>query len=668
MLTLLTVLLLSTLVACSDNDDTEHADGDEDAATDGDTDTATDGDEDSKTDGDEETEVCGGHGVVEGDHCRCDENYEPDPNDAMNCIESGSSCSFGPVLNGNSGWTYRDVSSQTGVLQLTSAFGFAMEGVGFAWTAELRNCTAESLGRTALSLRLLDAEGNELAAGEAVVLSAAPRRTSDYSQVALDVLGKEETGVAFFKRNMSSSEIAAIAEIEVTITTTPATDLEAAQAPRIHDVNVTTPYPGHWGLAGEVTNDTGRSLENLELFLFPRNDTGLLFGIMNPEVAPQTLAPDASGSFEETFGLVHASFTQYESFVSWSYGEEIDGDTDGDAEIDAEADVEPETDGDEELEPETEADAEPEMETDGDGDAELSSICTADVTLPAQCGVFRSATTSGSGDGIQGYSACTEATFGGEETVFSWTAPCETLVRAGATNIQDGTNVDLLVLDGVCDGASCLDLAAHPNESDYVWFVSEASREYFFVAEAVGSTGDFDLAVSCNCSSSYEVCDNGIDDDGQFGADCEDPKCAYLSRCAKSFADFTVPVICGDHFSGESNAEHGASNVVNDWCGQGSNVWTGPEMVYAFHFHASPPPPFPDKEVTVTIASDSDVDLIVLDSLDPPSCLTLAGATDGTGNETAVFTAAAFTPYYFVVDGRRGTIGDFDIQVTCDPE
>ena len=106
---------------------------------------------------------------------------------------------------------------------------------------------------------------------------------------------------------------------------------------------------------------------------------------------------------------------------------------------------------------------------------------------------------------------------------------------------------------------------------------------------------------------------------------------------------------------------------MTDWCSEGANRWTGPEMVYAFHFHATPPPPFPDKQVTVTITSQSDVDLIVMNSLDTLACMSMEGMTAGSGNETVVFTAQAFMPYYFVVDGRRGIIADYDIQVTCEP-
>lgn len=278
--------------------------------------------------------------------------------------------------------------------------------------------------------------------------------------------------------------------------------------------------------------------------------------------------------------------------------------------------------------------------------------------LQGQCGILAHGTAPGFNTGIQQYPSCTSETYAGSEYVFSWTAPCEAMIRVGLTNIDSGVDVDLFVLENVCDGNACLDHSTHATQSDYVWFVSEAGREYSFVAESIGSAGGFDIVVSCSCGTSWEICDNGIDDDGYLGADCDDLKCTYRPECGQPFCDFRVPIICGDTYVGESNAGPGASNIADDYCGLGTGIWTGPEMVYAFHSHQ-------DCSVTVSTTAAQDIDLFILDPCDPTSCITLDGVTAGQGNETASFSATAFMPYYFVVEGRNGVITDYDIEVTC---
>ncbi len=711
----LTVLMVFLLTACGESEDSDSVDGDEDLEP------------DDSPDGDESLEDCGGHGVVQEDRCVCDEGYELDPDDILNCLASApadgdddpdgdveedpvpdcsghgvleqdrcvcdegyvldpddslaclvdeNTCPLGPGVNGNGGWSYVDESSTATRIQLATAHGFEMEGVGFAWTADLLACAGMEPGRVSLSLRFLNEAGQEVAGGQAVVLSASPTRNADDLAVERNILDEDETGLAYFTANLQSRDIAGITRVEISLSVEQVSGLEAATAPTLEDVQVTTPLAGHWGLSGSVNNTTDQTVDDLDLFLFPRNEAGLLFGVMNPDVSPQSLAPGERGRFSESFGLVHQAFTEYEAFLFWSDAAQADGDEeldlDGDEEDEqdlTDGDEEDDLDGDEqELELSEDADGDEWEEDREDEEGELSTSCVADDSLQGECGIFHSATTEGFGNRVQDYSACTDTSYNGGETVYAWTAPCETQVRVGVSNMDEGSNLDILVLAEDCDGASCLDLANHEEGADYVWFVSEASKQYFFVVESLNQSGSFDLSVSCNCSASYEICDNGLDDDGLFGSDCEDPKCGHLPRCAKAFTDFTVPVICGDHFLGESNAEHGASNAVLDWCDAGTNIWSGPEMVYAFHFHASPPPPFPDKEVTVTLTSQSDVDLIVLSSLEPLTCLSTAGITAGSGEESVVFTAQAFQPYYFVVDGRDGTIGDYDIQVSCDPE
>ena len=85
---------------------------------------------------------------------------------------------------------------------------------------------------------------------------------------------------------------------------------------------------------------------------------------------------------------------------------------------------------------------------DEDDDVDVSTACVPDVELSSTCGLFRHATTSGFGNDMQQYTACTSEIYSGSETVFKWTAPCQTMVRVGVSNMDDETPVDLFVLDG----------------------------------------------------------------------------------------------------------------------------------------------------------------------------------------------------------------------------
>jgi hypothetical protein len=294
------------------------------------------------------------------------------------------------------------------------------------------------------------------------------------------------------------------------------------------------------------------------------------------------------------------------------------------------------------------------------GGDEAQDVCVVpDITSEGQCDSVVHVSAAGHDNRLLQYPSCANDEMNDNvEYIVLWTAPCETLVRVGLTNMDAGVNVDLFVLEGECRGDHCMDCSNSATDSDYVWFVSEAGKEYFLVAEYVDGDGGFDIVISCTGSASYEVCGNGIDDDGRFGADCEDLKCSYRPECGQPFCDFKVPIICGDNYTGESNAGPGASDAREDWCQAGTGIWTGPEMVYAFHCHT-------DCEVEVKTTSATDIDIFIMESCEFLSCISKQGATGGQGNESVTFSAAAFLPYYFVIDGRRGAIADYDIEVSC---
>ena len=49
----------------------------------------------------EEPQPCGGHGVLEGEACVCDEGFELDPHDMTNCLAPSAECSGHGHLHGD---------------------------------------------------------------------------------------------------------------------------------------------------------------------------------------------------------------------------------------------------------------------------------------------------------------------------------------------------------------------------------------------------------------------------------------------------------------------------------------------------------------------------------------------------------------------------------------
>lgn len=288
-----------------------------------------------------------------------------------------------------------------------------------------------------------------------------------------------------------------------------------------------------------------------------------------------------------------------------------------------------------------------------------SGECAPPLVLASECGVIHEVDPAALGHCYDGYGPCDNGAGGRADFAVSWTAPCAKPVRFGAAAMGSDPDVVLYLMRDTPSPESCLARSAGEPGADYISFLPEAGAEYFIAAEAADANAPFYLSVACNCEASYEICDNGIDDDARLGTDCDDLKCTHLPICAQPFCDFAIPIGCDYQYRAESNADPGASNAISDWCDAGTDIWTGPEQVYAYHDHL-------DTEVTVRVTSAEDIDLIIVEPCDASSCLARS-RTPASGDEEASFQAAAYTQYFFVVEGRHGVMASYDIEVTCVP-
>jgi hypothetical protein len=178
------------------------------------------------------------------------------------------------------------------------------------------------------------------------------------------------------------------------------------------------------------------------------------------------------------------------------------------------------------------------LDDDGDGladcfdpDCATDSACLHECSAAAtlSCGEILSANNGGPGhsDAIDGY-GCTTWDESGPEYAFEFTATITEEVTAVLTVAGHG-NLDVFVLDGdeECDGTACLAYGAST-----VHWTANAGQDYLIVVDGyAGAQDSFSLELLCPSGGSGENCFNGIDDDGDGLADCNDPDCATDPNC-----------------------------------------------------------------------------------------------------------------------------------------
>ncbi len=241
-------------------------------------------------------------------------------------------------------------------------------------------------------------------------------------------------------------------------------------------------------------------------------------------------------------------------------------------------------------------------------------------------------------------------------------------------------DLDLTVLRGdledkevVCDPTQCVANSWSPpnvNEES-VNFEAEAGELFFIVIDGWdGDAGEYELSVECDTGPEGESdCGDGIDNDGDGDTDCEDSDCFGSPDCAGSGDCLpTGPVSCGLTTSSANNAS-GSTDEVTDWCGEGLDLWTGPEIAFLY---------FPESSGEVSVRLDglsADLDLSILiantagapqDACNPNLCIDDPQHwRPGAQPEVATFSAFAGSAYIIAVDGWDGAVSDFNLELSC---
>jgi hypothetical protein len=155
-----------------------------------------------------------------------------------------------------------------------------------------------------------------------------------------------------------------------------------------------------------------------------------------------------------------------------------------------------------------------------------------------------------------------------------------------------------------------------------------------------------------------EDCTNGVDDDSDGAADCDDSDCALHAACLPPNAcNAPLPISCGDTVSGTTA---GAYSVFGQ-NGCATSTWSGPEVVYELNAGQG-------ASVTAQLAmgGSGDLDLFVFaengGSCDLASCID-ASLEPGSAPETVRFSMPAAARYLMV--DTWDTASAYTLSVSC---
>jgi hypothetical protein len=180
----------------------------------------------------------------------------------------------------------------------------------------------------------------------------------------------------------------------------------------------------------------------------------------------------------------------------------------------------------------------------------LSAACTADVDfgLIASSGaaVTRTMSTAGA---VASYGTC--APPGGVARVASFSLAATADLKLDFSQGKGAAHVVAVFRAGVgqaCDQnlVDCLRVGQDATASHT--FNGLAAGSYWIVVQSfTGTTGSTTVTLSTSKTTSPEICNNGIDDDGDGAIDCADLDCANAPNCRPCAADINLgAIVVGD--------------------------------------------------------------------------------------------------------------------------
>jgi hypothetical protein len=171
-------------------------------------------------------------------------------------------------------------------------------------------------------------------------------------------------------------------------------------------------------------------------------------------------------------------------------------------------------------------------------DVPTDEVPACDATAITCGGTLSGETTIGVADAMNGYSCASGLDESGGEKVYSISTTTNQVVTFAITITTADQDLDVFVLSGGCDTASCVDYGAASGTADEASFTAEAGLTYYVVVDGyAGAAGQFDVTVTC---ADAETCDDGIDNNGNALIDCSDPECAGTTACTETVCNDTT--------------------------------------------------------------------------------------------------------------------------------
>ncbi len=149
----------------------------------------------------------------------------------------------------------------------------------------------------------------------------------------------------------------------------------------------------------------------------------------------------------------------------------------------------------------------------------------------------------------QGFATCVSPGGRGRVGQFVLTATADVRVDiAQATGGAHGVAIFRAGANQACDQnlVSCFDAGA--TSATHTFSALTAGTYWVVVESHVGTQGDTTVTLSTGSSTAVEICNNGIDDDGNGLVDCQDLACQTAANCAQNqcVADLNVGALVID--------------------------------------------------------------------------------------------------------------------------
>jgi len=196
------------------------------------------------------------------------------------------------------------------------------------------------------------------------------------------------------------------------------------------------------------------------------------------------------------------------------------------------------------------------IDNDADGDVDcLDSDCNTDpscglcypTTQTLGCGDVYFGDNSGGVSDIDSYCGMAPGAFPGPEDYFVVSPAVSATVTVSLFGLAEDLDLAALLDDplGGCapDNCSAYDPSAGTSPEDIEFPAAAGSSTFVVVDGWNGATSAYGLAVVCNAGSGPEICDDGLDNDGDGDEDCFDsdcigaPNCSTETDCSNGFDD-----------------------------------------------------------------------------------------------------------------------------------